>query len=257
MTEYLSRDAWDARDSEGAQLLDRDEVAGIAVHWPGTTDRHTTQADVAEALRGWQDYHMDGRGWSDIAYQVAVDQAGRAWTLRGLGVRSAANGDADVNRRYGALLLVLAVGEQPSAAMLATARAVVADFRARFPDGQAIRPHSAVRPEGTDCPGDLVRAAIARGDLTPRSDDEGDIDMASAATIEQKLDGLARVLGLRYDVETDRYVVETARWNAEQQRWEAETDRDAAEMGMLAQIAAAVGQIQADVKAIRADQSAG
>ena len=118
---------------------------------------------------------MDTRGWSDIAYQVAVDQAGRAWTLRGLRTQSAANGNNDVNERYGAILLILVTGEQPTAAMKATTRAVIADFRRIYPRGTAIRPHSAVRPDPTDCPGPAARAAIARGDFTPGSSEDDDI----------------------------------------------------------------------------------
>ncbi len=171
---YLTRAAWGARPSRGASPLVAAEVDGTALHWPGMAKSIDATGDagkarVASALRGWQDYHMDVRGWSDIAYQVAVDQAGRAWTLRGLTTRSAANGDADVNSRYGALLLVLAPGETPSEAMEATVRGVIADFRRHFPAGTAIKPHSAVRPAGTDCPGDAARAAIARGDFTPRA----------------------------------------------------------------------------------------
>jgi hypothetical protein len=176
MVEYLPRSAWNARPpTAGPGNLTPSRVQGAVIHWPGTGSTKVihTKAAVASALRGWQDYHMDGRGWSDIAYQVAVDQAGRAWTLRGLRTQSGANGDADVNERYGAILLVLVTGEQPSAAMKATTRAVIADFRKIFPQGTAIRPHSAVRPEPTDCPGDPARAAIARGEFTPgHSEDE-------------------------------------------------------------------------------------
>ncbi|GAA2788967.1 peptidoglycan recognition protein family protein [Kribbella solani] len=170
MVEYLPRSAWNARPPNGGPgNLTVSRVQGAVIHWPGTGSTKVihTKAAVASALRGWQDYHMDSRGWSDIAYQVAVDQAGRAWTLRGLRTQSGANGDNDVNERYGAVLLVLVTGEQPTAAMKATTRAVIADFRKIYPRGTAIRPHSAVRPEPTDCPGDPARAAIARGDFTP------------------------------------------------------------------------------------------
>lgn len=171
MVDYLPRSAWNARPAKaGPGDLTPSRVEGAVIHWPGTgspTVIHT-QAAVASALRGWQDYHMDGRGWSDIAYQVAVDQAGRAWTLRGLHAQSGANGDNDVNERYGAILLVLVTGEEPSEAMKATVREVIADFRDIYgQDADAIRPHSAVRPEPTDCPGPAARAAIARGDFTP------------------------------------------------------------------------------------------
>jgi hypothetical protein len=170
MVEYLPRSAWNARPpNAGPGNLTVSRVEGAVIHWPGTGSTKVihTKAAVASALRGWQDYHMDTRGWSDIAYQVAVDQAGRAWTLRGLRTQSGANGDNDVNERYGAILLILVTGEQPSAAMKATTRAVIADFRRIYPRGTAIRPHSAVRPGGTDCPGPAARAAIARGEFTP------------------------------------------------------------------------------------------
>ncbi|TDD26550.1 hypothetical protein E1218_13120 [Kribbella turkmenica] len=174
MVRYLPRSAWRARPPNGGPgTLTPSRVQGAVIHWPGTgtTTGIHSQAAVASALRGWQKFHMDDRGWSDIAYQVAVDQAGRAWALRGLRVQSGANGNADLNERYGAILLVLVTGEQPTAAMKATTRGVIADFRRIFPRGTAIRPHSAVRPDGTDCPGPAARAAIARGDFTPTSED--------------------------------------------------------------------------------------
>ena len=170
MVEYLPRSAWNARPPRsGPGSLTVSRVEGAVIHWPGTgsTSVIHSRTAVASALRGWQNYHMDSRGWSDIAYQVAVDQAGRAWTLRGLRTQSGANGNNDLNERYGAILLVLVTGEQPTAAMKATTRGVIADFRRIFTRGTAIRPHSAVRPGGTDCPGPAARAAIARGEFTP------------------------------------------------------------------------------------------
>ena len=170
MVDYLPRSAWGARPAEaGPGSLTVSRVIGAVIHWPGTSSRTpiTSQAAVASALRGWQAYHMDTKGWSDIAYQVAVDQAGRAWTLRGLRTQSGANGNNELNEEYGAILLVLIAGEQPSAAMKATVRGVIADFRKIYPKGTLIVPHSKVRPAGTDCPGDMARAAIARGDFSP------------------------------------------------------------------------------------------
>jgi hypothetical protein len=186
MVEYLPRSAWNARPpTAGPGNLTVSRVEGVVIHWPGTgsTSVIHSKTAVASALRGWQNYHMDSRGWSDIAYQVAVDQAGRAWTLRGLRTQSGANGNNDVNERYGAILLVLATAEQPTAAMKATTRAVVADFRRLYPRGTAIRPHSAVRPDPTDCPGPAARAAISRGDFTPGTSED---DMTPAQMQELK-----------------------------------------------------------------------
>jgi hypothetical protein len=173
MVTYLPRSAWGARASRGGVALDPSVVEGEALHWPGMAKPIDATGDIgmrriASALRGWQNYHMDGRGWSDIAYQIAIDQAGRAWTLRGLNIRSGANGDADVNRRFGAFLLVLAPGEKPTAAMIATTKGVILDFRKRFPKAR-LKPygHKDVRPAGTDCPGPIAYAAINAGTFTP------------------------------------------------------------------------------------------
>lgn len=181
MVDYLPRSAWNARPANGGPgSLTVSRVEGAVIHWPGTSSKTpiTSLSAVASALRGWQNFHMDDRGWSDIAYQVAVDQAGRAWTLRGLRTQSGANGNNDLNERYGAILLVLIAGEQPSAAMKATTRGVIADFRKIYPRGVEIRPHSAVRPDGTDCPGPAARAAIARGDFTPGATQEDEMTPA-------------------------------------------------------------------------------
>lgn len=169
MVTYLPRSAWGARESRGANSLVPSEVRNTAFHWPGMSKAINADGDIgkrriASALRSWQTFHMDVKKWSDIAYQIAIDQAGRAWTLRGINVRSGANGDGTVNRQYGAILLILGPGEKPSAAMVATARAVVADYRKRFPK-MPVKPttHSAVRPSGTDCPGSVARAMINSG----------------------------------------------------------------------------------------------
>lgn len=172
---YLPRSAWGARAPRGSTSLAPSVVVGEALHWPGMAKPIDAVGDagkarVASALRGWQNYHMDDRGWSDIAYQIAIDQVGRAWTLRGLNIRSAANGDATVNKLYGAFLLILAPGEQPSAAMKAAVKNVIRDFRARMPHASATpKGHKDVRAAGTDCPGPLAYAAIQHGDFTPSS----------------------------------------------------------------------------------------
>jgi hypothetical protein len=143
-------------------------VEGLAFHWPGMDDPISGRRAVAAALRGWQDYHIDGRGWSDIAYQVAIDQDGDRWTLRGLNRQSGANGDADLNRRFGAVLLILAPGERPTPAMVAEVRRVVRDHRRRFPRSRRLVGHGDIRPGGTACPGPIVSRLIESGAFEPR-----------------------------------------------------------------------------------------
>lgn len=163
----ITRVQWGARVAAKAEPLDGTQVVGLAVHWPAMKTPLRGVAAVSAGLRSWQAFHMDNKGWRDIAYQVAVDQDGNRYTLRGLDGQSAANGDEDVNRRYGAVLAVLAPGEQPTDAMLAELRNVVRDHRALFPRSTAVVGHSDVRPEPTACPGPIMLGLIHDGSLEP------------------------------------------------------------------------------------------
>lgn len=165
---HFDRSEWGARAAEpGPGLLTPARVRGIALHWPATPTRLDTVPEVKAALRGWQDYHMDGRGWSDIAYQLAVDQLGNSYGLRGLRYRSAANGGTLVNQTYGAMLLVLAPGEAPSPELIATARRFIGGHQQLFTRSRLIVGHGDIRPEPTACPGPLVTQAIRAGRFTP------------------------------------------------------------------------------------------
>jgi hypothetical protein len=134
------------------------------------TSRITTVEGVFSALRGWQDFHMDGKGWSDIAYQLAIDSSGNRYELRGLATTSGANGDLDVNQRFGAVLLILAPGEPVSDAMAAQARRVVAEHRSLFPRSDRLVGHSDIRPEPTECPGPVAHAALRAGRFDPQEE---------------------------------------------------------------------------------------
>lgn len=165
---FYSRNDWGARPPEpGPGLLTPGRVKGIALHWPAMAGRLDTVPEVKAALRSWQAYHMDTHGWSDIAYQSAVDQLGNVYKLRGLSHQSGANGDTETNETFGALLLVLAIGEKPSPAMVAAVQRRVADFRHRFPKGTRIVGHQDIRPEPTSCPGPAVMGLIHAGRFRP------------------------------------------------------------------------------------------
>lgn len=165
---FYTRKEWGARPARpGPGLLTPSRVRGIALHWPATDTRLDTVTEVKAALRSWQAFHMDTNGWSDIAYQRAVDQRGNVYQLRGLRHQSGANGDTDVNEAYGALLLVVAAGERPTDALIAAVRSQVGRFRARFPNATRIVGHQDIRPEPTACPGPAVMGLIHAGRFRP------------------------------------------------------------------------------------------
>lgn len=160
---HYNRKEWGGRPPEARYKLDPLKVVGVALHWPGILDPLTNVDQVCAALRSWQGYHMDVKGWSDIAYQVAVDQAGNTYGLRGLRYRSGANGDQTTNVMYGAFLLVVAIGEQPTGTMVKAVRSRVDQHRNLFPKSQRIVGHRDIRPEPTACPGELVDDMIDAG----------------------------------------------------------------------------------------------
>lgn len=165
----ITRAQWGARaPRSGPGLLTTSRVEGIAVHWPGMSSPLRGVKAVSGALRSWQTFHMDTKGWSDIAYQEAIDQDGNCYVLRGLATQSGANGDLETNEDYGALLLILAPGETPSAAMCATVRNRIKAHRALFPNSKRIVGHGEIRPEPTACPGPGAQTAINVGRFEPR-----------------------------------------------------------------------------------------
>jgi peptidoglycan hydrolase-like protein with peptidoglycan-binding domain len=166
MTQELPRSAWTTVGPRGRVALVPSRVKGYAVHWPGTTAPigDPGQGAIARRLDGYRRFHQQDRGWLDIAYQVAFDQAGRAWELRGITIESGANGNGTLNKNYGAVLLLLGPGEEPSEAMLAA----LADWHrtrwlATSPHATEVVRHGDIRPAGTDCPGPIVRALIRSG----------------------------------------------------------------------------------------------
>lgn len=172
MTHY-NRTEWGGVPATGRYRLDPLAVEGVALHHPGNARPIHGFDQVAAALRGWQRDHMapgglgDPDGASDIAYQIAVDQDGNTYGLRGLRYRSAANGGTDVNRRFGAFLLIVANDETPTPALIRTVKARIAAHRNLFPNSRRIVGHRDIRPEPTACPGDRIEDLIAAGAFGP------------------------------------------------------------------------------------------
>lgn len=151
----------------GPGRMNPDDVQGIALHWPAMSRPLSGVDNVKSALRSWQAFHMNTNGWSDIAYQEAIDQDGNVYELRGLSIQPGANGNTDVNEDFGALLLVVAPGEKLSEALIDAVRRRVSRHRELFPDSHLIVGHNQIRPEPTLCPGPIVSDHIAAATFEP------------------------------------------------------------------------------------------
>jgi len=76
------RSEWGAR----ATSTSVGSTVKLAVVHHSASSNDYSPADVPGVLRSIQAYHMDGRGWSDIAYNFVVDKFGGIWEGRGGGI---------------------------------------------------------------------------------------------------------------------------------------------------------------------------
>jgi hypothetical protein len=159
--------------------LDSSTLEGIAVHYTGSAGS-VARLDPAAMLRGELTDHVDGRKWSDIAYQVAFSIDGRIWDCRGIDWRPAANGDQDVNTRFGAATFLLGVADVPTHEQVASFKAwrdLV--WLTRWPKATKVVGHRDLH--STACPGDHLYALVKSGDLTTTGDHMTQMDLTEDA----------------------------------------------------------------------------
>lgn len=83
------RSAWGARPPVATSY---GSTVKLAVVHHSDSGNNYSQADVPGILRSIQAFHMDGRGWSDIAYNFVVDKFGGIWEGRDGGIDRAVIG---------------------------------------------------------------------------------------------------------------------------------------------------------------------
>lgn len=201
--DHITRADWGARPP--ARRIEMPRSEGVFVHYRGPGGAPTGEAAKA-ALRQDQAYHMDVRGWSDIAYSWAVDNDGVVYELRGWGVTGGHT--QGWNHRSHAVLWIGGDAAPPSQRALEGIAAVCREHHRRY--GEApIRGHRDVNP--TSCPGDALYARLpeirrlAAQPSSPQEDDDVKVTnlMARAGVdlfIVEHLDGrpsavLARIPG--------------------------------------------------------------
>lgn len=152
---YVEREGWGGQIVSNVQYLDPRRVDRIFLH-------HTTgeqRADKAAWVRAIQRFHIESRGWSDIAYNLLVDADGVCYVGRGLG-RTGAH-----TRGYNSTSVAIAYlgdGSQdvPAAATRAIRRAVE-DCDLWFGRELPVFGHRDVG--NTACPGDVLYGWLRAG----------------------------------------------------------------------------------------------
>jgi Mannosyl-glycoprotein endo-beta-N-acetylglucosaminidase len=152
---FVSREDWGAKRPKATTKRDPSTLAGVAVHWFGKPSAAKSHGGCADLLQSVQRGHMAGE-FLDIAYNHAVCPHGTAYTLRGFGVETGANGTADANDTFASVVWMAGKGDPPPTnEVLQLLAEIIRMWRAKGA-GPLIRPHQHF--VGTNCPGpDLLK----------------------------------------------------------------------------------------------------
>lgn len=158
--EYVSRRDWGALRPESVTLRDPSSLEGVVVHWWGIPRAAKRHEDCPKVLRGVQRSHLAGE-FNDIAYGMLCCPHGTVYEGRGFRVQTGANGNGDVNRRFGSVCAMIGEGDKPTPQLLAALSRTIMEFR-RLGAGDAVLRHGSVT--GSACPGpELSRWVDAKG----------------------------------------------------------------------------------------------
>ena len=154
---FVSRAQWGAKPPKAVTKRAPSDLLGVAVHWFGTPRAAASHDGCVALLRSVQGTHMGPNGLgvpsggADIGYNHAVCPHGKAFTLRGFGVQTGANGDSASNRDFAAVVFMAGTGDEtPSPEALETLAEVIRMWQ-RKGAGPLVKPHRFFT--GSDCPG--------------------------------------------------------------------------------------------------------
>lgn len=162
IAKLVTRSAWGARPPKAVVALPPERVRYLVVHYSAANaDEQALHRNCAARVRGIQAFHMDSRGWNDIAYNWLVCKHGYVFRGRGWRVKSAATGAANA---YTVAVCFLgddtAGRDDVTASGRAAIRQVFAFMLRNTTHPFAVRGHRDFM--ATSCPGDELYA-FARG----------------------------------------------------------------------------------------------
>lgn len=118
-------------------------------------------SQCAGKVRSIQNFHMDGQGWADIAYNFLVCPHGFVFEGRGWGRRSAANGTNAGNAAYHAVCYLGGKGDPFTDAAKGGFRATRDEWERRYGRKANVHPHRYFL--ATECPGSEITNWISSG----------------------------------------------------------------------------------------------
>ncbi len=165
IVEILHREAWGARPARLA-MMSQHTVERLTIHHAGSQSGTTGPAQI----KGWQDFHLDGRGWGDIAYHLIIGIDGTVYEGRD----PAYEGDTGTTYDTTGHFLVVVEGnfnvDRPTEAQIDSLVAVLAaaaqEYRVSPSTISGHRDHAA-----TSCPGTHLGSLIDSGEIQAKVED--------------------------------------------------------------------------------------
>jgi hypothetical protein len=156
----VSRRQWGARKPKDRSYQDPRSVRELFIHYSESPSA-SSLSEQKKIMRGLQDFHMDGRGWSDIAYNYLVFNGSRPRVFYGRGARVIPAAQLNHNTGTVAVCVVMRANDKLTWQTKLQLRRVVWHLRRKIVKRNVpVRPHSAVTE--TSCPGDQLRAWIKK-----------------------------------------------------------------------------------------------
>ena len=155
----ISREDWGARAPKYTYPLPVYPVKVVYIHHGASPKPDATLDAEASVVRSYQRYHMDTRGWSDIAYNLLVGDSGNGYEGRGYRNQGGATG----NNLDRSSLSICYIGNGSSRVSDAALDAIVFLIDLGISAGH-ISPNVTVKGHrdgySTSCPGDALYQAI-------------------------------------------------------------------------------------------------
>ena len=157
---FISRAQWGARAPKSTGNAIGAHPLGVAVHYSEGNLGGSPDSLCDDKVRGIQRYHMDAKGWADIAYSFLVCPHGNIFEGRGTGRGSAANGTTVANLNWYAVCALGGPKDTPTALMLASIGTAIGLCR-KAGAGSRVIGHRDLIP--TACPGTALYAYVTAG----------------------------------------------------------------------------------------------
>lgn len=158
----ITRSQWGAKQPRSTPRL-ATLNKGQAIHWtwkPTAAPLVSHWPDCYEAVQGIQTFHMNTKGWNDIAYNFVTCPHGFVFEGRGWDVRNGATGTAEANEFFLAVCFIMGEGDTMRDEYMWASQDIIQEAIHRGHENLQ-RPHSFFK--STTCPGPLLTSLTNGG----------------------------------------------------------------------------------------------